>query len=100
MSAMLSASEAVVAIEGGSLTAEKLVRACLDRIAARDPVVKAWAHLDPVLAITKAKAADAATGGILRGIPVGVKDIIDTYDMPTEHNSPAISSRATSYRLR
>ena len=79
----LSATEAVAAIDGGRLTAEKLVRACLDRIGEREPLVKAWAFLDPALAIAQAKAADAARGGVLRGVPIGVKDIIDTHDMPT-----------------
>jgi amidase len=83
----LSATEAVTAIEGGTLTSEKLVRACLERIAERDPVVKAWVYLDPELAVKQAKAADAAKGGVLRGVPVAVKDIIDTHDMPTGHNS-------------
>ena len=84
----LNATEAAKAIETGTLTAEKLVRDCLDRIAERDPVVKAWVHLDPELALQQARAADQAKGGVLRGIPVGVKDIIDTCDMPTGHNSP------------
>ncbi|HYR67786.1 MAG TPA: amidase family protein, partial [Reyranella sp.] len=79
----LSASEAVAKIEAGTLTSEKLVRACLDRIAEREPAVKAWAFLDPERALAQAKAADATKGGVLRGVPVGVKDIIDTNDMPT-----------------
>ncbi len=89
----LSASEAAAAIEAGTLTSEKLVRACLDRIAASEPMVKAWAYLDPDLALAQAKAADMAKGGVLRGIPVGVKDIIDTYDMPTGHNSPIFAGK-------
>ena len=89
----LSATEAVAAIEAGTLTSERLVRDCLDRIAERDSTVKAWAFLDPALAIAQAKAADAAKGGILRGIPVGIKDIIDTYDMPTGHNSPIFEGK-------
>jgi len=84
----LSATEAVTAIEAGTLTSEKLVQACLDRIAERDPVVKAWVHLDPALALQQARSADRASGGLLRGVPIGVKDIIDTFDMPTGHNSP------------
>ncbi len=92
---MLSATEAVAAIEGGSLTAEAFVRQCLERIAERDPVVKAWAHLDPDLALDQAKAADAAKSGMLRGIPLGAKDIIDTHDMPTGHNSPIFEGRRT-----
>src|SRR6266404_8754766 len=89
----LSASEAVAKIEAGTLTSEKLVRACLDRIAEREPAVKAWAFLDPELALAQAKAADAAKGGVLRGVPVGVKDIIDTHDMPTGHNSPIFKGK-------
>jgi Asp-tRNA(Asn)/Glu-tRNA(Gln) amidotransferase A subunit family amidase len=83
----LSATDAVKAIEAGTLTSEKLVQASLDRIAERDPVVKAWVHLDPALALAQARAADLAKGGLLRGVPIGVKDIIDTHDMPTGHNS-------------
>lgn len=83
----LSATEAAKAIEAGTLTSEKLVQSCLDRIAERDPVVKAWVHLDPALALKQARAADAAKDGVLRGVPIGVKDIIDTHDMPTGHNS-------------
>ena len=89
----LSATEAVAAIDGGRLTAEKLVRACLDRIGEREPLVKAWAFLDPALAIAQAKAADAARGGVLRGVPIGVKDIIDAHDMPTGHNSPIFQGK-------
>ena len=89
----MSATEAVAAIEAGTLTSEKLIRASLERIAERDPVVKAWVYLHPELAVKQAKAADAAKGGLLRGVPVGVKDIIDTYDMPTGHNSPIFEGK-------
>ena len=89
----LSATDAAAAIDAGRLTSENLVRDCLDRIAERDSQVKAWVYLDPVLAIAQAKAADATTGGLLRGIPIGVKDIIDTYDMPTGHNSPIFEGK-------
>ena len=91
----LSATQAVAAIEAGTLTAQQLVRDCLDHIAEREPVVKAWAHLDPALALAQAKAADGAKGGLLRGVPIGVKDIIDTHDMPTGHNSPIFEGRRT-----
>ena len=93
MNAMMSATAAVAAIEGGTLTSERLVRDCLERIAVRESVVKVWAHLDPELAIAQAKAADASSGGILRGVPVGGKDIIDTHDMPTGHNSPIFAGK-------
>ncbi len=89
----IGAVEAVKAIEGGTLTAEKLVLGCLDRIAEREPAVKAWVHLDKARAIEQARAADAASGGLLRGVPIGVKDIIDTYDMPTGQNSPIFTGK-------
>ena len=89
----LSATEAVSAIEAGKLTAEKLVRDCLERIAEREPVVQAWAFLNAERAIGQAKAADGLRGGLLRGVPVGVKDIIETYDMPTGHNSPIFEGK-------
>jgi len=89
----LSATDAVKAIEAGTLTSEKLVQASLDRIAERDPVVKAWVHLDPALALAQARAADLAKGGLLRGVPIGGKDIIDTHDMP-----PATTRRSSRAR--
>jgi amidase len=84
----LSATEAARRLAGGSLTAEALTRACLDRIAAR-PEIAAWATLDADHALAQARAADrAGRPGLLAGVPVGVKDIIDTADLPTEHGSP------------
>jgi Asp-tRNA(Asn)/Glu-tRNA(Gln) amidotransferase A subunit family amidase len=84
----LTASEAASRLEAGSLTAETLVRDCLDRIEAR-AAVKAWVWLDRELALAQARAADrAGRPGLLKGVPVGVKDVIDTYDMPTQHGSP------------
>ena len=89
----LDAAEAARAIQQGSITAEGLVRACLDRIEARDGAVKAWAYVDPdaVLRIARDRDRSAAAGqilGPLHGVPIGVKDIIDTSDMPTASNSP------------
>src|SRR3954471_12994824 len=89
----LSATEVVKAIEAGTLTSEKLVQSCLDRIAERDPVVKAWVHLDRDLALRQARAADKAKGGGLGGVPSGGKDIIGTHDMPTGHNSPIFAGK-------
>lgn len=63
--------------------------ACLERWRARDGEVRAWTFLDPELALSQADAADtAAECRPLRGIPVGVKDILYTRDMPTSFNSP------------
>ena len=84
----LSAVEAVKKIKQGDLTAEILMRSCLDRVSERDNEVKAWAHLDPEQAIERARDADErGNKGPLAGIPVAVKDIIDTSDMPTRHGS-------------
>ena len=84
----LTASEAAARLEADSLTAETLVRDCLDRAEARASV-KAWVWLDQELALAQARAADrAGRPGLLKGVPVGVKDVIDTYDMPTQHGSP------------
>ena len=65
------------------------MRDCLARIAARDDVVKAWVNFDPDLALAQARALDRGPRrGPLHGVPIGVKDIIDTFDMPTEMGSP------------
>lgn len=87
----LSATEAAALIARGQLTSRALVQACLDRIALRDAAVRAWTHLDPAQALAQADAADAVPydkRGPLHGVPVGVKDILATRDMPTTYNSP------------
>lgn len=84
----LTALEAARAIEDGTLTSEALVRACLDRIAARNAEVLAFTAVDPALALAHARAADAQRAGLLRGIPFAVKDIIDTADYATSYGSP------------
>lgn len=85
----LTATAAAAAIRAGELTSEQLVAACLDRIAARDDSVHAWAHLDPQAALQAARRADAEpVAGPLHGVPVGVKDLIDTADAPTAYGSP------------
>jgi Asp-tRNA(Asn)/Glu-tRNA(Gln) amidotransferase A subunit family amidase len=84
----LSAAEAVTRLHSGALTAEQLTQDCLDRIEAHASV-KAWIHLDPDHALAQARAADRARRpGLLAGLPIGVKDVIDTFDMPTQHGSP------------
>jgi Asp-tRNA(Asn)/Glu-tRNA(Gln) amidotransferase A subunit family amidase len=84
----LTAAEAIAQLGSGTLTAEALVRACLDRAAER-AAVKAWIWLDPEQALAQARDADrAGRPGLLAGLPIGVKDIIDTVDMPTGHGSP------------
>jgi len=85
----LTATEIVAATVAGSTTCEAVARACLERIAAREPQVRAWTHLDPDRVIAQARALDRAPPrGPLHGVPFGVKDIIDTCDFPTEYGSP------------
>src|SRR5213075_2700683 len=84
----LSAAAAVAQLSSGDLTAEALTRACLERAEERKSV-KAWTWPDPEHALAQARAADhAGRPGLLAGLPIGIKDIIDTVDMPTEHGSP------------
>jgi Asp-tRNA(Asn)/Glu-tRNA(Gln) amidotransferase A subunit family amidase len=88
-----TAVQASQAMAEGRLTSEALVAACLERIAAREEDVRAWAFIDPAQALAQARAADVARarGGArspLHGMPVGIKDVIDTYDMPTQYGSP------------
>ncbi|MBX6320673.1 MAG: amidase [Rhodospirillaceae bacterium] len=90
--AALGAAEAARLIREGRLSAAELTAACLARIEAREPVVAAWTFLDPDYAHDQARALDArqqagAPLGPLHGVPVGIKDIIDTADMPTEHGT-------------
>lgn len=85
----MTAGQAAVKIRSGRIKSEELVRGCLDRIAEVDDNIQAWAHLDKEHALTQARAADEARQagvamGPLHGVPVGVKDIFDTKDMPTE----------------
>jgi len=88
--ASLTASEAAHQMQTGLLTSEELVQACLERIRQVEPTVQAWTFLDEAHALTQAKAADerrrsGVPAGVLNGLPVGIKDIIDTADMPTEN---------------
>ena len=84
----LTASEAAARLKAGTLTAEALTRDCLERANARAEV-KAWVWLDPEQALVQARAVDrAGRPGLLAGVPVGIKDVIDTVDMPTQHGSP------------
>jgi Asp-tRNA(Asn)/Glu-tRNA(Gln) amidotransferase A subunit family amidase len=87
--APISATEAAAAIRDGKVTSEELVAACLDYIKTLEEKLGAWTFLDTEHALSQARAADRAQQagralGLLHGIPVGVKDIFDTKDMPTE----------------
>ena len=94
----LAAGTAAAGIAGGELSSEALVGACLERIAELEPQLQAWAFLDRDRALAQAKAADAQRRegkgvGPLHGVPVGIKDIIDTADMPTENGSAIFKGR-------
>jgi Asp-tRNA(Asn)/Glu-tRNA(Gln) amidotransferase A subunit family amidase len=85
----LSAREAARQIAERRITADALVSAYLDHIEAREPVVGAWQHLDREQALAAAGQRDAEPPrGPLHGIPIAVKDLIDTADMPTAYGSP------------
>jgi Asp-tRNA(Asn)/Glu-tRNA(Gln) amidotransferase A subunit family amidase len=81
----LTATAAVARIRAGTLSPVALAEACLARIAEREPVIRAFAHLDAGAAL---RAAQSAADGRLHGVPVGVKDVIDVAGMPTGQGSP------------
>ena len=85
----LDACSAAQALREGRMSAETLVEACIARVEAVEPDVQAWAYFDPEHARAQARALDQARKegkplGPLHGLPVGIKDIVDTADMPTE----------------
>jgi Asp-tRNA(Asn)/Glu-tRNA(Gln) amidotransferase A subunit family amidase len=95
----LTAAEAAARIAEGSVSCEELTQACLDRIAATEEAVGAFAHLDPAHALAQARQCDdwRRSGrpiGPLHGVPVAVKDVIDTADYPTECGSPFLAGRS------
>jgi Asp-tRNA(Asn)/Glu-tRNA(Gln) amidotransferase A subunit family amidase len=88
----LSASEAARLIRGGTMSSEQFIEACLARIREVDGDVQAWAFLDADHALAQARAADqlrlsGQPTGPLHGVPIAIKDIVDTADMPTENGS-------------
>jgi Asp-tRNA(Asn)/Glu-tRNA(Gln) amidotransferase A subunit family amidase len=94
----LTATEAAAEIGRGAVSAEEYARACLDRIETLDGEIKAFVHLDRDHVLAQARALDErrAQGrpiGPLHGIPVAIKDIIDTADYPTELGSPLAAGR-------
>jgi len=98
----MSAAEAAAAIQSGETTSEELVQACLDHIATLEDSLGAWAHLDPEYALQQARDADlqrrsGMSVGPLHGVPVGVKDIFDTRDMPTEDGTVLHAGRTPAY---
>lgn len=94
----IGARDAIAEMTAGNVTSEALTSACLDRIEMREPEVQAWVYLDRELALNQARDRDrvrAAGGpvGALHGVPVALKDIFDTFDMPTEYGSELFAGR-------
>lgn len=94
----LSAHEAAALISAGTITSEQLMEACLARIAERDPQLQAFVHLDTDRAMELARQADEWRGmgvgiGPLHGVPVAIKDVIDTEELKTEYGSPIFAGR-------
>ena len=84
----LGAADAARLLARRELSAVDLLRAYLDQIALREPEVHAFAHLNPDGALAQARALDAGPlRGPLHGLPLGVKDIFDSADMPTTYGS-------------
>lgn len=91
--AALSATEAVRRLHAGSLSATALMEAMLSRIAAREGTLQAFVHHDPAAALRAAARADAASRagrspGPLHGLTLGIKDVLDSADMPSQYGSP------------
>lgn len=89
----MTALEARTRMLHGDVSAEAYVGACLDAIAARESEIEAWVVCDRAHALEQARACDKARAagkpaGLLHGLPIGIKDIIDTADMPTQNGSP------------
>ena len=90
---MLTATEAISEIKGGKITATELMESCIKRIQEIEHKIKAWVYFDKEKALIQSKIVDkkineGISTGLLNGVPVGVKDIFNTADMPTCMGSP------------
>jgi Asp-tRNA(Asn)/Glu-tRNA(Gln) amidotransferase A subunit family amidase len=92
----LDVVDVIAGVKGGRFTAEDVTRSCLSRIAEREPLIKAWAHFDPEMAIRNARCR-AGHAGPLSGVPFGVKDVIETAELPTEMGSQAYRGHRARY---
>jgi Asp-tRNA(Asn)/Glu-tRNA(Gln) amidotransferase A subunit family amidase len=98
----LTAAQALAALREGRTSAEELVRGCLARIRSDEPRVQAWAFVDDDRALDQARNVDRVRReghalGPLHGLPVGIKDIIDTADMPTEDGTVLHAGRRPEF---
>lgn len=94
----LTATQAADQIKAGRISSVELVTACIDRIESTDGQLKAWAYVNREQALAQAAELDAIRKagrplGMLHGVPVGLKDIIDTKDMPTQRGTPVFAGR-------
>lgn len=84
-----TASELAMQLLQREIKAEQIVMSCLEHITEREPLVQAWSHLAADAALDRARQLDrGAVQGLLHGLPIGVKDLFDTFDMPTTYGSP------------
>ena len=83
----LSAVEMVQSLKKGEITSEELVKSYIEQIKKKEKEVEAWEFFDQELVLAQAKKLDelhqSGKHGDLHGIPVGIKDIFDTENMPT-----------------
>ena len=96
----LSASELSKGISSGEILSEDLVKSYIDRIKKFDKTIKAWAHFDPQYILDKAIEADdyrklGRPIGPLHGLPIAIKDIFGTKDMPTGCGTPLRTGKHT-----
>lgn len=96
----LSARELAARVSRRELTAEAVTRAYIEQIQACEPSVKAWQFFDADMALQSARALDRhshSSNALLRGVPVGVKDLMDTADMPTAYGSPIYAGQRPTF---
>ena len=101
----LTATEAASSIASGVFSSVDLVQSCLDQISNTDDKIKAWEYVDSDNALDQAKECDrirrqGKSIGRLHGVPVGLKDIIDTVDMPTQLGNAVFEGRQTKKDAR
>ncbi|GAA2856934.1 amidase [Microbacterium arabinogalactanolyticum] len=99
----LGVDDASQALADGSLSSVELVQSSIERIAATDPHVHAWAFVDADAALAQARRSDARrragnSRGPMDGIPVGVKDVIDVAGMPTRGGSESLADAGPAER--
>ena len=85
----LTATDAARKLATREISAQALLADCMERIRERDPVVHAWTFVGAEAALERARRLDAqAVSGLLHGLPIAVKDLFDTFDMPASYGSP------------